>query len=145
MRSKPLHQCPYLSNARMVITNSVSYHHHITCGHVNMTQTKLNDLCCVCCPMIHHPPGSPNRSLTVFLSHFHSLFNQTPEPVVDVFKFQISWSFTIWSQTTSQNHVNILLSHLQATEDHASWDDVDLLTRKISWTPYSSLYHKNCK
>lgn len=38
----------------------------------------------------YHPLVSPSKSLTVFLSHFHSFFNQSQECIVSTFEFQTS-------------------------------------------------------
>lgn len=42
------------------------------------------------CPMTLSSTRLPKQSLTVFLSHFHSLFNQLPEYIVSTLKFQSS-------------------------------------------------------
>lgn len=138
---KPLF--PSLSSSPMAITNicliTMSSYHHI-----NVTRTQRSYLLYyLSCPKTLSFTRLFKQRLRLFLSHFHSLFNQSPKHIVSTFKFPTS-------DHRSQSGLKplphkacpiIFPSFLPTMKDHASWEDVDLLTRDISQTQYSSLHH----
>ena len=74
-------------------------------------------------PWHGHPPGSPSRSLAVFLSHSHSLFNHSPRPVVLPSDSKLLTIFhNVVSHHLPRSLPFIFPSFLQAAEDYSSWE-----------------------
>lgn len=91
-----------------------------------------------------HPSVSPSKSLTVFISHFRSFFNQSLECIVSTFKIQTSYHFTqsgLKSCPQITSHYFLFSQSFKLQKIMLLERMLICLTRNISQTRCSSLYH----